>query len=91
MYRLNVGAEQIEECIKTGMFALTFRPQIEVGEILLLQLKKNDWKLLGAKGGRIQHALVFQRVEYDQEGNISKEHWPNGGKVWHGLFTHRQR
>ena len=82
MYRLNVAAEQIEECIKKGMFALTFRPQIDVGEILLLQLKKSDWKLQGAKGGRIRHALVFQRVEYDKQGEISREHWPNAGKVW---------
>jgi hypothetical protein len=82
MYRLNVAAEQIEECVNKGMFALSYEPQINVGEILLLQLKKNDWRLQGATGGRIQHALVFQRLEHDQEGNISKEHWPNAGKTW---------
>jgi len=82
MYRLNVAAEQIEECVNKGMFALSYKPQIEVGEILLLQLKKSDWRLQGAKGGRIQHALVFQRCEHDQEGNISREHWPNAGKTW---------
>lgn len=82
MYRLNVAAEQIEECVNKGMFALSYKPQIEVGEILLLQLKKSDWRLQGATGGRIQHALVFQRCEHDQEGNISREHWPNAGKTW---------
>jgi hypothetical protein len=82
MYRLNVAAEQIEECVRKGMFALSFRPQIEVGEILLLQLKKSDWKLQGEKGGRIQYALVFEHVEHDFEGKISKEHWPNAGKIW---------
>lgn len=82
MYRLNVAAEQIEECIKRGMFALTFKPQINVGEILLLQLKKSDWEAKGSVGGRIQHALVFQRAEQDQEGLLSRKHWPNAGKVW---------
>lgn len=82
MYRLNVAAEQIEECVRKGMFALGYRPQINVGEVLLLQLKKSDWKLQGATGGRIQHALVFQRCEHDQEGKISKEHWPNAAKAW---------
>lgn len=82
MYRLNVAVEQIEECVKSGMFALTFKPKIEVGEILLLQLKKSDWKLQGSKGGRINHALVFQRAVNDQNGEISKKHWPNAGKLW---------
>lgn len=82
MYRLNVAAEQIEECINKGMFALSFKPQIKEGEILLLQLKKNDWKQQGANGGRIQHALVFQRCEFDEEGLISRSHWPNAEKVW---------
>ena len=82
MYRLNVAAEQIEECINKGMFALSFKPQIKEGEILLLQLKKNDWKQQGANGGRIQHALVFQRCEFDEGGLISRAHWPNAGKVW---------
>lgn len=40
MFRLNVGAGQREECVKRGMFALSGKPQIEPGEILLLQLKK---------------------------------------------------
>lgn len=82
MYRLNVAAEQIEECVKQGMFALTFKPKISVGEILLLQLKKSDWKAQGAIGGRIQHALVFQRAEQDQDGVLSKKHWPKAEKIW---------
>lgn len=82
MYRLNVAAEQIEECIRQGMFALTFKPQISAGEILLLQLKKSDWEAQGSVGGRIEHALVFQRAEQDQEGLLSRKHWPNAGKIW---------
>jgi hypothetical protein len=86
MFRLNVAAQQLEECVKQGMFALPNRPQINVGEILLLQLKKSDWQLQGAKSGRIQHALVFQRVEHDAKGSISKKHWPNAGKTWQWIL-----
>jgi hypothetical protein len=91
MYRLNVAAEQIEECVRKGMFALSFRPQIEVGEILLLQLKKSDWKLQGEKGGRIQYALVFEHVEHDSEGKIARNIGQTQGKYGHGLFIHRRR
>lgn len=82
MYRLNVGIEQIDECVRKGMFALTYEPKISVGELLLLQLKKSDWKSQGANEGRIKYALVFQRAEHDQEGHISKRYWPNAGKTW---------
>jgi hypothetical protein len=86
MYRLNVAAEQFDECVKEGMFALSSKPKISAGELLLLQLKKEDWKLKGATGGRIEYALVFQRCEYDQGGKISKEHWPNAGKTWQWIL-----
>ncbi len=82
MYRLNVASEQIEECIKKGMFALSARPKISAGEILLLQLRKSDWRQQGKNGGRVQYALVFQHTERDLDGRISKEHWPNANKVW---------
>jgi hypothetical protein len=82
MLRLNVGANQLRECISRGMFALSGKPQIGVGEVLLLQLNKIDWKLEGAQGGRVRHALIFQRAERDAEGLISQEHWPNAGKTW---------
>lgn len=82
MYRLNVAANQIEECINKGMFALSSKPKIKAGEILLLQLKKSDWLSQGAKSGRIKHALVFQYCKNDPEGRISREHWPNAEKTW---------
>lgn len=82
MYRLNVAANQIEECINKGMFALSSEPKIKAGEILLLQLKKSDWLSQGAKSGRIKHALVFQYCKNDPQGRISREHWPNAEKTW---------
>jgi Domain of unknown function (DUF3883) len=82
MYRLNVSADQIDECVQQGMFALSYEPKISVGEVLLLPLKKTDRKSQGAVGGRIQHALIFQRFEKDEDGNISRKHWPNAGKTW---------
>lgn len=82
MYRLNVRENQLDECVKSGMFALPYRSQIEVGEILLLQLRKTDWIAQGAVGERINWALVFQRYEYDEDGTISRQHWPNAGRTW---------
>jgi hypothetical protein len=82
MFRLNVAAQQLDECINRGMFALSNKPSIKAGEILLLQLKKADWHARGSVGGRIRHALVFQRAEYDATGEISRRHWPNADKIW---------
>jgi hypothetical protein len=82
MYRLNVSIDQIDECIQQGMFALPYKPKINIGEVLLLQLKKADWNFQGSVGGRIQHALIFQRLENDEDGNVSRKHWPNAGKTW---------
>ena len=86
MYRLNVAALQLEECIQRGLFALTYKPQIEPGEILLLQLNKRDWKSLEQRSGRIQYALVFQNLERDKDGSISKLHWPNASKTWEWIL-----
>jgi len=87
MYRLNVAADQLDECVQQGMFALSFKPNISVGEILLLQLKKTDLKpQQGVVSGRIQHALVFQRLVNDKDGSISRKHWPNAGKTWHWII-----
>jgi Domain of unknown function (DUF3883) len=82
MLRLNVAAGQLEECVRLGMFALSGKSHIDVGEVLLLQLKKVDWHPKGTSDGRIKHALVFQRVEHDKTGKISKLHWPDANKVW---------
>jgi uncharacterized protein DUF3883 len=82
MFRLNVGAGQLRECVSRGMFALSRKPQISAGEVLLLQLTKSDWQMEKSNEGRIRHALIFQHAERDEEGLISKTHWPNAGKTW---------
>lgn len=85
MRRLNVRFTQIEECIRTSLFALDALPRnppLEVGELLLLQLTKQDAERLGKLDSHIEFALVFERVELDPDGSISRQHWPNAGKTW---------
>ena len=90
MRRLNVQFSQIDECIRTSMFAvdmLPVSPRLRRGEELLLQLTKADAARHGLLGKRIQFALIFDRAVPDPTGAISKEHWPDAGKVWkHILF-----
>jgi hypothetical protein len=90
MRRLNVQFSQIEECIRTSMFAvgaLPRNPPLERGEELLLQLVTADAAPRGLSDRRIQFALVFERSTPDTTGAISREHWPNAAKTWkHILF-----
>lgn len=94
MRRLNVREAQIDECIRTSMFALHQRPQnpeLQQGDLLLLQLVKGDIDGPGGAGGRINFALIFDRIERDWDGSISRAHWPNANRVWnwivYGLAT----
>lgn len=85
MRRLNVRRAQIDECIEKSMFALSTRPQnpeLQKGELLLLQLVKQDAARLQKLRSRIDFALVFDHLERDYEGKISREHWPAEGRVW---------
>ena len=85
MRRLNVRFAQIEECIRTALFAvdsLPRNPPLERGEILLLQLVKEDAERLGKVNRRVEFALVFDRVRADPTGSESRAHWPNAGKTW---------
>lgn len=90
MRRLNVQFSQIEECIRTSMFAvdmLPANPPLEPGEPLLLQLTKADAAQHGELERRIQFTLIFDHAVPDPTGAISREHWPQAGKVWkHILF-----
>jgi hypothetical protein len=89
MRRLNVQFTQIEECIRTSLFAadaLPKNPPLEAGEILLLQLVKTDAAHLGKLDSRIEFALVFERAEPDPTGAISLKHWPAAGKSWKYVF-----
>jgi hypothetical protein len=94
MRRLNVRQAQIDECIRSSMFALSERPQnpeLQPGELLLLQLVKTDAIRLGKLHERINFALVFERIERDYDGSLSRKHWPDEGRVWnwivYGLAT----
>ena len=94
MRRLNVRLAQIEECIRSSMFALDVRPAdpaLEPGELLLLQLVKQDAIQSEKLRTRIDFALVFDRIEPDIDGSVSRHHWPNEGRSWkwivYGLMT----
>jgi hypothetical protein len=85
MRRLNVRQAQIDECIRKSMFALSIRPQnpeLQKGELLLLQLVVQDAAHLHKLHRRIDFALVFDHLERDHDGSISREHWPAEGRVW---------
>src|SRR5260370_37207416 len=85
MRRLNVQETQIDECIQTSMYAIHSRPQtpeLQPGELLLLQLVKNNARQSGKLKSRINFALVFDHLERDYDGTISRLHWPNAGREW---------
>ena len=85
MRRLNVRPAQIEECIQKSMFAFSVRPQnpeLQPGEPLLLQLVKTEAARLGKLHSRIDFALVFDHLEPDYDGMISRLHWPKEHRVW---------
>jgi hypothetical protein len=85
MRQLNVRAAQIDECIQTSMFAFSVRPQhpeLQPGELLLLQLVKTEAARLGKLHSRVDFALVFERLERDYDGTISRLHWPRENRTW---------
>jgi len=76
------------------MFALSFRPQnpeLQPGELLLLQLVKSDAVNLGKVRERINFALIFDRIVPDTTGEISHHFWPSENRTWpwiiYGLAT----
>lgn len=85
MRRLNVQFSQIEECIRKSLFALPAlpaNPPLQKGEPLLLQLVLRDARPLGKENARIEFALIFDHVEEDPTGEISREHWPDADHTW---------
>ncbi|HZH32308.1 MAG TPA: HNH endonuclease [Pyrinomonadaceae bacterium] len=89
MRRLNVREAQINECIKSAMFAIDFQPQtpeLQPGELLLLQLVKQDAVKREKLNSRIDFALKFDRLERDYDGSISRKHWPNEGRIWNWII-----
>ncbi len=85
MRRLNVRPAQIDECIQQSMFAFSVRPhtpELQPGEPLLLQLVKTEAARLGKRQRRIDFALVFDHLEPDYDGTISRLHWPREKRTW---------
>jgi len=67
------------------MFAISNKPrnpEIEKGDVLLLQLVLVDAKRLGKEDRRIEYALIFDHYENDFNGTISRDFWPDAGKTW---------
>lgn len=82
MQRLNVRQPQIIECIEKSMFAVDSIPRFSQGEILLLQLVKQDAISIGKLHSRVEFALIYDHYEIDHTGEISRHHWPSAGKIW---------
>ncbi len=85
VWRLNVKSTQIGECIHSRKFAIARRPrnpEIQKGDLLLLQLGLTDARHAGKESARIEFALIFDRYEEDYDGSISLLHWPDAGKTW---------
>jgi hypothetical protein len=85
MRRLNVRTAQIAECIQKSMFALPAKPKnppLQPGELLLLQLVRSEAEKLGKLRSRIEFALVFDHLEEDSTGTISRHHWPHENRTW---------
>jgi hypothetical protein len=61
------------------MFAIALKQAIEPGELLLLQLAKQD---VEPGQPRIRHAIIFDRLEHDPEGGVSRRLWPDAGRTW---------
>lgn len=85
MQRLNVRQSQIRACIEKSMFAvdrMPSNPPLYKGEVLLLQLVKQEARDLEKLHSRIEFALIFDHYEIDHTGEISQYHWPVAGKKW---------
>lgn len=85
MRRLNVRYAQIGECIKKSLFGLSRKPrspELQPGELLLLQLEKHEAALLGKLESRIDFALVFDHLEHDPNGTVSQTYWPQAIQTW---------
>ena len=89
IWRLNVRETQIGECIQSKLFAIETRPrnpEIQKGDILLLQLVSVDAKRLGKEHAKVEFALVFDHYEEDYDGLISNHYWPQAGKTWRWIL-----
>ena len=89
VWRLNVKLTQIQECVRSRKFAAARRPrspEIQKGDILLLQLGLTDARRIGKENARIEFALIFDRYEEDYTGEISMHYWPDAGRTWQWIM-----
>ena len=89
VWRLNVKETQVGECIQYRLFAFRTRPtnpEIQKGDILLLQLVSVHARKLGKENSRIEFALVFDHYTEDYDGSISSHYWPHAGKTWRWIL-----
>jgi 5-methylcytosine-specific restriction endonuclease McrA len=89
IWRLNVRETQIDECVNSYMFAVDRRPrnpEIQRGDLLLLQLVLSDAKKRNKENKRIEYALIFDHYAEDYDGTISRYYWPMAGKTWRWIL-----
>jgi len=89
IWRLNVKVTQIGECIHSRKFAVDSRPrnpEMQKGDILLLQMVLVDARRVGKQSQRIEYALIFDHFEEDYSGTMSSSYWPDAGKTWRWIL-----
>ena len=90
MHRLNVKASQLDACVKHCMFAVATQPEqpkLQRREVLLLQLVKEDARVLGKLKSSIEWALLFHHIVRDSDGSKCREYWPDADKGWSWLLS----
>jgi len=89
IWRLNVREIQIAECIHWRKFAFDNpprNPEVQKGDVLLLQLVLADARKFGKENNRIEFALIFDHYEEDHNGTASAYYWPKAGKAWRWIL-----
>lgn len=89
IWRLNVRDIQIAECIHWKKFAFDNpprNPEVQKGDILLLQLVLADARRFDKENSRIEFALIFDHFEEDYDGTSSAYYWPKAGKTWRWIL-----
>jgi hypothetical protein len=72
------------------MFALAAQPEkpkLQRREILLLQLVKEDARVLGKLKSRIEWALLFHHIVRDSGGSKCRKYWPDADREWSWLLS----
>jgi hypothetical protein len=86
MWRLRVGITQLNKCVEKSIFALYARPNMDPGDLLLLQLNQGDAKKSGKLHSRVEYVIVFDRREEDIDGSIIRAHWQNAPHKWNWMI-----